>query len=240
MVTYLIPCNDFNNDLIKTVDSISLEHMVEEILIINDSSHKIEPKISSMLLSYSKVKVIKNISKKGIVGALNTGIKNIKTEFFARIDSGDIVIGERIKKQYEYLQLNPEVDLVCSSMLRSDAGTIIPKVSYVNNLISPFSRVPHPTWFCKTKLFSSLYSETCLRCEDYEILLRVNPRIGVIYEPFVIYDVESNLDRKKEFISVLHKVRLFFSKTDYSFVGFLVSLSYLVLRCLRITFSRKK
>lgn len=79
-----------------------------ELIIVDDGSDKpIEPKISSMS-NDSRIRVFR-IQHSGLGAALNYGIKQSNAKYIARLDDDDLMCKDRLQKQYDYLEIHPEI-----------------------------------------------------------------------------------------------------------------------------------
>ena len=77
-----------------------------EFIIIDDGSID---KSEHIIKSYIDPRIVLIQQKnKGLAAALNTGIKAAKGKYIARMDADDISEPERLKKQYEFMQLHDE------------------------------------------------------------------------------------------------------------------------------------
>ena len=85
-----------------------------DFLIIDDHSSDDSIKI---IKSYSdkRIKLIKNHKNLGLTRSLNIGLKNINTEYIARMDADDISFPRRLKNQYDFLEKNTDVGILGSS-----------------------------------------------------------------------------------------------------------------------------
>lgn len=153
-----------------------------EFIIINDGS---ENNAEEVILSYTdkRIKYIKNKENIGLIKTLNKGLLYSKGEYIARMDSDDIALPERFKKQVEFMNENLNVG-VCGTWLKTfgdDLNTRIkkyPSTSEEIKLEMLFScPIAHPTAFIRKNLFvkyNLFYSEDYVHAEDYELWSRAN------------------------------------------------------------------
>ncbi|BDR19498.1 glycosyltransferase [Vibrio sp. STUT-A16] len=114
----LIPAYNDSLSLVKTLNSIDEENNNFTVFVVDDGS---ENPITINEQRYPfQVVVIRYEVNKGIVGALNQGLSEIKSlgkfKFIARLDCADLNIVNRFKIQYEYLQENKNTFLVGSNV----------------------------------------------------------------------------------------------------------------------------
>ena len=121
-----------------------------------------------------KVKIIDNYLIKGISGALNSGINSSLYQYIGRIDSGDICKDKkRFKKILKIFSSDKELNLVCSSLITKGGKIVHPRLHYVCGVLSPFSKVPHPTWVFKKDFIKFEYRNDTYRFEDYAFLVEI-------------------------------------------------------------------
>ena len=103
------------------LDSMLVNQSVKptEIVLVQDGP---VPDGLSLLLSeyetkYPEVMHIIRLEKNGGLGnALKLGVENARYDICARMDSDDICLPDRFKKQLAYLEANPECDIVGGQM----------------------------------------------------------------------------------------------------------------------------
>ena len=240
-IDVLIPSKNPNKNLIKTIKSINDIEEIKQIIIIDDSQNLNDDIYKEIKNNYKKIFIIDNNYSKGISGALNTGIKFSSSKFISRIDSGDICLDKgRFKKILKLFEQRNDVDLICSGLKSERNKKIKPRSIYVNKILSPFSRVPHPTWVLRRNSIKKKYRVECTRFEDYAFLIDNHMKILILDQFDVLYDTSDNLSPMIEFKSAYLKSIFFVKKSNNSFSSLLFGLSYLFLRTLRLIVSTKK
>lgn len=172
--------NGRTDHLIKAIESVLTQTFTDfEFLLINDNSNN---KISSILNNYVKndkrIILIQNKRNIGLTKSLNIGIKKSRGKYIARMDSDDIALPHRLKKQFDFLLKN-NYDLSTSNCELIDTeGKFLSK-----KIITPSHNIKrqllkgnifvHSTFFGKRKIFEELYNEKFKRAQDYEFLLRI-------------------------------------------------------------------
>lgn len=118
MISILLPV--YNTEtlfLTECIESILNQTFQEfEIIIVNNESTNLDT--LKTLIAYEhnpKLKIVKckrETNKKNLSIALNYGLKNCTYEYVARMDADDIMLPERLEKQYNYMQNNEYVDIL--------------------------------------------------------------------------------------------------------------------------------
>ena len=71
--------------------------------------------------SYDEVVHIHISSNRGLSYALNTSIRQTETPYYARMDADDICHQERLKRQIDFLEAHPTVDILGTAALEFEA-----------------------------------------------------------------------------------------------------------------------
>jgi glycosyltransferase involved in cell wall biosynthesis len=119
MISTIIPVHNTNPEWLNLAVKSMLNQTFKdvEILLIDDAStDESTVKELNHLDLIDRVEVIRLESNRGISGALNVGIEESKYDIIARMDSDDYSLPDRLRKQFEYLKSNPDVDLVGSDL----------------------------------------------------------------------------------------------------------------------------
>lgn len=113
--------NDKPDFVRVALDSMLVHQSVkpDEIVLVQDGP---VPEVLSAVLAeyeskYPEVMHVIRLEKNGGLGnALKLGVENAKYDLCARMDSDDICLPDRFKKQLEYLEAHPECDIVGGQM----------------------------------------------------------------------------------------------------------------------------
>ena len=201
----------------KSIESILTQTFYDfEFIIIDDGSTQKD--IKNTILSYNDKRIRyfyqKNI---GLPGALNNGLNKCSGKYIARMDSDDIARPDRLKKQVDFLDNNPDVGIVGS--LFQTFG----KKRYISD--HPFNvtvmtllkgcYIGHPTVMFRKDIFDkyNLRYNLKFKCaQDYELWSRAVrvTKIVNIQEVLLDYRIsEINISQKRaeEQNSNAHKVR---------------------------------
>jgi len=114
MVSVLIPVFNGAHYLPSTMDSIfSNSYKNYEVILVDDGSSDNSKKLCLEYQSkYSNVKFVSFDTNKGMVRALNVGIQIASGKYIARINQDDLMIEDRLVKQVDFLEKNPQVVVV--------------------------------------------------------------------------------------------------------------------------------
>jgi glycosyltransferase involved in cell wall biosynthesis len=150
-----------------------------ELILIDDGSSDKSVEVAKGYLFDNRIKLSIDGENKGLNYRLNQQIKLAQGKYFARMDADDIMHPERIQQQVDFLESNPQVDVVGSSAFSIDIHNQIQGLLIANpqplNLKDVFKHrcFIHPTIMAKSDWFrKNMYSESYYRMEDIELWTR--------------------------------------------------------------------
>ena len=175
MPSYNTP-SDFLHEAVKSVLNQTYQNF--ELLIIDDgSATPVEETIGD--IDDARIRVIKNDGNKGLPYTLNHGIDSAKGKYIFRMDSDDICTDNRIERQVEFMEKNPDTDVsasyartfgerevLCRSALTD--GQIKAGLLWKNELV-------HPTIVMRAETVkqNKIYYKQGAASEDYELWSRM-------------------------------------------------------------------
>lgn len=179
------------------VSNLKTMRAQDELVVINDGSTDIDFKDLAYWEKYdSRIRII-NRKHFGLVSSLNFGINICSNEFIARADIDDTYRSDRIIKQAEYLESNPNCGAVFSDYkiqtIKGKSLGIIPTA--ISSLLTQFSllnssRTAHPSvMFRKSAVIDvGKYTESDFPAEDLSLWIRLSNifQIGTIPEVLLI------------------------------------------------------
>lgn len=119
LVSVIIPTYNTPYDfLFESIRSILCQaDILLELIVVDDGTDLIDDlnKIKTFFCNEKRVSFVNNYHKKGVAGALNTGIDLAKGKYLLRMDADDVSNIDRIKKQVAFMEKHPEVSLFSSS-----------------------------------------------------------------------------------------------------------------------------
>ncbi len=193
-ITVVIPTYNRYTLLKRAITSLySQSCQPKEIIIVDDGStddtKQIQNDFPEIIYIYQE--------NRGVSAARNRGVKNASCEWIAFLDSDDEFHTEKLQKQIEFHQKNPDIlmSYTAEKWVRNGKEVKVPKkyqkigknifaenVEYCN--IAPSSVMLHK------KVFQSIgmFDETLWACEDYELWLRIlmHFEVGLINEKLII------------------------------------------------------
>ncbi|MBD3296622.1 MAG: glycosyltransferase [Candidatus Omnitrophica bacterium] len=150
---------------------------IEFLIILDGVSGRTRDTLSRY--TDGRLRVVQNKTNLGLTVSLNRGLDKARGKYIARIDCGDICLPDRLKKQYDYLESDPETvllggnciyinpngkDLFSSSLPTSwrSLQRILPARNVMIHPAVMFRRSPSPR-----------YREKFVYSQDYDLYLRL-------------------------------------------------------------------
>lgn len=153
-----------------------------EFIIWNDGSDEEEARYINSLAQLDKRIVIAGKEEnRGLAYSLNECIRLAKGKYIARMDADDQSHPKRIEKQVDFLEQNVAYAWCGTCTMLFDEQDVwgvrkMPKEPKLQDFFR-YSPFVHPSVMFRAKIFDAnegyLESEETLRCEDYEIFMRL-------------------------------------------------------------------
>ncbi len=182
-ISIAMPVRDAEACVGRAIRSVLLQTRTDwELLVIDDGSRD---RTLSIVNSFTdpRLRVLSDGRRLGLAARLNQAIDLARGRYFARLDADDLMFPDRLRRQADFMDARPELDLVGSSGVRFDergASTgVLPVLTAHDELCAhPWSGflIGHPTWLGKLEWFRRhRYDARFLRAQDQELLLRTYP-----------------------------------------------------------------
>jgi GT2 family glycosyltransferase len=117
-IDVIIPFHIIHDYLKQAIMSALESEGVRLRLLLVDDSNAIHPTWLKEISKFDNVDIIKNY-KKGYLGAMESGVRNVKSQYFGFLDSDDLTDRFRFHNQIKYMQEN-RIEICSSSILRID------------------------------------------------------------------------------------------------------------------------
>lgn len=208
----------------EALDSIMNQTLTNlEILCINDGSTDETAEVLEQYATRDKrFRVVHNETNLKLITTLNKGVQLSKGEYFARMDADDVSLPNRLEIQFDFLQNNPNVNIVSTSkyiiteknevLAENITRNSLPETSlFVSFLYRP---IGHAELMGKTSIFKEnpfKQESHTVHTEDYELwtrLLRKGYKLANLKDPLYKFRINSQ--------SVSHK---FTNVQDDNFVS---------------------
>lgn len=113
-ITVLMPAYNAEKYIGEAIDSVLQQTFGDfELVIVNDGS---TDGTEQVIRAYQDERIVLiNQLNSGVAAALNTGLNYARAPYIARFDADDVCYPQRLEKQYNFLQHNPEYILAGSN-----------------------------------------------------------------------------------------------------------------------------
>jgi glycosyltransferase involved in cell wall biosynthesis len=200
----LIPYYNAWNDLIRSVNSIHYHSKKFSILIVDDGSDNPLDKqaLSKHISPEIHFDILRLEVNQGIVKALNAGLRFLmrkkSVQYIARLDCGDICDQHRFFRQVNFLNNNPNIDLLGSWCFFKDCKT---SRSYLYRTPTDHNKIEremhfrnvfiHPTVMWRRSVME-LYPENYPHAEDYALFYRLMKKVKCAVLPTALVTCKVN------------------------------------------------
>lgn len=165
------------------VDSIINQTLEDfEFLIYDDGSlQEVSDNIRELCKCDKRIRLLSSSDNMGLAFSLNACIDVATGKYIARMDADDYSMPERLQIQYDFLEANPEYGWCgCGAVLFDEKGDwgvrIMPAIPEKKDFLK-FSPYIHPSVMYRSDILNDngryKVSKDTLRCEDYEIFMRL-------------------------------------------------------------------
>ncbi|HEX2925590.1 MAG TPA: glycosyltransferase [Ruminiclostridium sp.] len=109
-ISILMPVYNTEKYLSRSIESVLSQTFKDfEIIAVDDGSNDNSVKLlEEYSRKDSRVKVFQNEKNRGVSYSLNHAIRHASAPLVARMDSDDIMVRDRLEKQFAYMQQNPD------------------------------------------------------------------------------------------------------------------------------------
>lgn len=196
LISIIMPAFNASRTLGAAILGVVNQHYKNwELLVIDDgSTEDLKPEVDQF--ADTRIRYLRLESNAGLATALNTGLREARGRYVARMDSDDVMEDWRLGEQIRFLLI--EGLALCGTAARKfgvEGGTIIGPATGQDVIDSFFAGNPfvHPTMmFDRQQLGSDLRYDPDFRCEeDYELWSRLVTRsnCGNMRRPTIKYRV---------------------------------------------------
>lgn len=172
-----------------TIDSILNQTFKDfEFVIINDGSTDRTVQMINKYQDY-RIRLIENKENIGLARSLNIGLNMAEGEYIARMDTGDISMQDRLKKQVSILDSDKRIGLVGTACAAVDTrGRELYRIYPPCSDADIRTRLPHTNCFIHSSVMFRRecidtiggYREIFDMAQDYDLWLRILEKYSVI------------------------------------------------------------
>ncbi len=186
-ISIVLPVYNMAYFLPEALESIAQQEFRDfELIMIDDGSADLSYSILQNYAANAKHPcTLIQFDHLGLPACLNAGIRASKAKYIARMDADDVMMPNRLKIQYEYLQANREIDILGSWAIEIDTNGLptnkLTHPQYHNQIVDFLYKgcpLIHPSLLVKKSIFNyGMYEELYPSPEDYDLWIRLRHHI---------------------------------------------------------------
>lgn len=186
--------------LAEAIESVINQTFTDwELIVINDCSTDSTGEIlSGYAAQDSRVKVHTNEVNLRLPSSLNKALSLAEGKYIARMDADDICLPDRLEKQYDFMEKNPEIALSSCRFMTLKNGVISSggcggknDADSIKTLLLVTNPILHPGIIAKAQVIKELgYDKTFTCTEDMELWTRFimsGHKVEILSEYLMIY-----------------------------------------------------
>lgn len=208
MITIGIPFYNDEHFLDFAIQSVFNQTYTDwKLILISDGGTDGSLSIARSYEKDPRVTIISDGENRKLPYRLNQIAQLSTTKYLARMDADDIMHPERIEKQLEILQKNPDIDVLGTNAYSIDDENNIQGVRMdMNNgnyKLKVCSSFIHPSIIGRTKWFKeNPYDEKAIRVEDYELWQRTKDKsVFIVWTEPLLYYREFGCNYYKKYLN---------------------------------------
>jgi glycosyltransferase involved in cell wall biosynthesis len=200
-VSIIMAAYNEENTIVDSIESIIKQTYKNfELIVVDDGSMDSTPEIVRDIQN-EKIKLLQNSENESLPYSLNRGIRESDGQYIARHDADEISKPTRLERQVEYLDNNPDVQVVgcwCEIVGQNGEHIINEQISAdrdfgVDDLVRNGPGLTHGSVMMRREALETLdgYREEFKYAQDYDLWLRVADEFGkgaIDYIPEVLYE----------------------------------------------------
>lgn len=211
---------DFLNESISSVLNQTYKNI--QFIIVDDGSTDGSYEYIKKEFNDNRIELYKLEENQGICKALNYGLKKVKGDFIARIDSDDVWYLDKLDKQYSYLKEHPEYKACFTwvDIIDENGNIVNEKLKDTYNLFKAYTdtredwirffffhgnRLSHPSVLIYSDVIKEIgpYNLAYLQCQDFDMWMRLVLKYNfiILEEPLVKYRQFTNNSKHKNISS---------------------------------------
>ena len=206
----------------RAVHSILDQSLQDFELILMDDGSTDKTRVHIERLATMDMRIIPVFSKEniGLTSNLNKGIKMAKADYIARMDADDIALPSRLQQQCDFLDRNPDIDILGSAAIdideRGEQLQLRTSPELHNEIIRLLPKVNpmiHSTVMFRKKSLEqiSYYNESYRTTQDYEMWFRAaghGLKFHNLKDVLLYYRIDKNYHKRKSLTYRLYDCKL--------------------------------
>jgi len=222
VISVLLPVYRPNLDYLQfAIDSILKQTFTSFELILIEAESEISLQSCLQQFDDHRIVHIQHQGKASLVDQLNFGLQQAQAPLIARMDGDDWSYPARLQKQFDYLQLHPEVTVLTTAINIMDSrGETVGKRAYptdsqsIQKSLRRYNAIAHPSVMYRKEAVLNAggywYREYPAN-EDYELWCRLASKghqLANLGEPLLRYRIHAGAMKSEKLKGILRGTRL--------------------------------
>jgi len=206
MISVIIPTYNRANLIRRSINSILKQtYQNLEVIVVDDGSTDNTP-LEIKRIQDNRIKYIKLIENKGGSNARNIGIKKARGKYISFQDSDDLYYPNKLEKQIQNIIIKKsnldfcKIKVIYNSSLslfypnkRQEKSILKGKI--FDELVSKGNFISTQAILVQKNFMRKFFFDTNMpRLQDYEVILRMIPKVKISYTPNVLVDLQMQKD----------------------------------------------
>ena len=206
MISVIIPTYNRANLIRRSINSILKQtYQNLEVIVVDDGSTD-NTSLEIKRIQDNRIKYIKLIENKGGSNARNIGIKNARGKYISFQDSDDLYYPNKLEKQIQNIIIKKsnldfcKIKVIYNSSLslfypnkRQEKSILKGKI--FDELVSKGNFISTQAMLVQKNFMRKFFFDTNMpRLQDYEVILRMIPKVKISYTPNVLVDLHMQKD----------------------------------------------
>ncbi len=221
-ISVLLPVYRPNLDYLQlAIDSILKQTLTSFELIIIEAESEIS--LQSCLQQFNDHRIVhlRHQGKASLVDQLNYGLQEARAPLAARMDGDDWSYPERLRKQFDFMQLHPEVTVLGTAInIMDNQGKTVGKRMYptdasaIRNSLRRYNAIAHPSVMYRKEAVQhagGYWYRNYPANEDYELWCRLASKghlLANLEEPLLKYRIHAAAMKSEKLKGILRGTRL--------------------------------
>jgi len=206
MISVIIPTYNRANLIRRSINSILKQtYQNLEVIVVDDGSTDNTP-LEIKRIQDNRIKYIKLIENKGGSNARNIGIKKARGKYISFQDSDDLYYPNKLEKQIQNIIIKKSNLDFCKikAIYNSSLSLFYPnkrqeksilKGKIFDELVSKGNFISTQAILVQKNFMRKFFFDTNMpRLQDYEVILRMIPKVKISYTPNVLVDLQMQKD----------------------------------------------
>ncbi len=182
-----------------------------ELIIVDDCSTDGSLEVIERYLRDRRIRLVRHETNRGYTAALETGIANVRSEYFGILDSDDCLLPQAVDRMYNEHKSHPDCGLIYSQFVLCDAHLNRKGIGFCRAIPPGGSTLDAPvvshfkTFKLRDYLKTDGYDQNILYAEDVDIVYKMEEVAPLRFVDECLYlyrEVPDSISRSREKVNI--------------------------------------